>query len=167
MNEHELKKLLENNSEVDIRINEHLKKQRLFRQQPDMNEIEGHIAKSKHNLNFADDTKYSDWVLVGCYYAAYHMALALIMTKGYYSKNHDATLCVLVRHFHLLQDELILLNSIALDTQDILFYVEAKNKREEASYLTQTSFDKNTINSIKLKTILFINKANEIIDNSM
>jgi len=40
---------------------------------------------------------------------------------------------------------------------------QAKNKREEATYSSKYKFDKKTVEELKLKAILFINKAKEII----
>ena len=134
----------------------------------DLNEIKGHIEKAKHNLLFVNDTLkqgYSDWGLVGCYYAIYHSALALIMKKGFSSKNHDATICILIDKYYndLNECDFDLMNKVFLDSQDIMFYVQAKNEREKASYSSKIIFDKKLINEIKLKTILFFNKVLEII----
>ena len=50
-----------------------------------------------------------------------------------------------------------------LDYQDILFYVDSKNKREKASYSSKISFDKNDVDKLKMQTILFVNKVKNII----
>ena len=173
MNEYELNKLLQKIQEVDNKISFFINKKILAKQEIDKNEIRGHIAKSAHNLNFVNDIKnkdYNDWILVVCYYASYHIALALILSKGYYSKNHDATLSVLIKYFYknlLNKEDIKLLNEFILDTQDILFYVESKEKREKASYSTKINFDNKTINEIKIKTILFINKARAILEDDL
>ncbi len=113
--------------------------------------------------------KHYDWCITGCYYAVYHAALALLIQKGYTSKNHDATLCILIKKY-LNQDinekDIELINSFFLDYQDLLFYVQSKNKREEASYSTRKIFDKNTVEDLRIKAILFIDKAKEIIENT-
>ncbi|MDP2750586.1 MAG: hypothetical protein Q8O89_07180 [Nanoarchaeota archaeon] len=94
MNEFELNKLLSDSKKLDDKIRFYLDKEILVKQNAQKNEILGHIAKAEHNLEFINDIKndFNDWILVACYYTSYHMALALILTKGYYSKNHDATL---------------------------------------------------------------------------
>ncbi len=50
------------------------------------------------------------------------------------------------------------------DAQDLLFYVESKQKREEASYSTRIKFNMQEVNNLKMKTTLFINKVEKIIE---
>ena len=90
----------------------------------------------------------------------------MILRKGYYSKSHDATLCVLIKHFYkrtFSKEDILLINSVALDAGDILFYVQTKQEREKASYSTKISFEKSRVNDLKLKTVLFVNKARDIL----
>lgn len=61
------------------------------------------------------------------------------------------------------KEDIELLNMF--DAQDILFYVESKQKREEASYSTKIKFDPKEVNNLKLKTTLFINKVDKIINS--
>jgi len=105
---------------------------------------------------------------VGCYYALYHIALALILKKGFSSKNHDATLCVLIKYYykkHLTEEDIMLLNQIYLDNQDILFYVHAKQEREKAAYSSRIFLDKKKTNELHLKTVLFVSKCKKILEN--
>ena len=70
---------------------------------PDIKKAADHVQKAIHNLQamaIFKENGYSDWAIVGCYYAAYHMALALILKKGFSSKNHDATLCILIKEYY-------------------------------------------------------------------
>ncbi len=170
MNELDFKKMLEDSKLLQFQIDFYLKNKVISAQTPLKSEIQGHIEKAEHNLNFVKDSsgKYSDWGIVGCYYAAYHIALALILSKGYSSKNHDATLCLLIKHYYkkeLSKEDLELLNSVYLDNQDILFYVESKIEREKASYSSQIAFDKKRVSDLQLKTILFVNRCKEIMKN--
>lgn len=141
----------------------------LRRQSADGVEIRGHIEKAEHNLRFVQDNLglgYLDWCITGCYYAVYHAALALILTKGYSSKNHQATLCILIKEYYrhgMNQDDIYLVNNFFLDYQDLLFYVESKNKREEASYSSTRVFDKKLVEGLRIKAILFVNKAKDIL----
>ena len=94
MKEYDLQKLLKDNKFLNEKILELETKNLLFKQQIDKAEIEGHILNSQHNLRFIKEIinkEFLDWALVGCYYACYHAALALIQTKNYTSKNHLAT----------------------------------------------------------------------------
>jgi len=51
-----------------------------------------------------------------------------------------------------------------LDYQDVLFYVESKTKREKASYTTRTSFEPKEVESLRLKAVLFLDKAKQILE---
>lgn len=167
MDEKDLKRLLEDKEYLEKRISFYQESNTTFHSDS-KHEIKGHLEKARHNLSFLKEIKlgYNDWMLVACYYAAYHAALSLILSKGYFSKNHDATLCILIKEFYnkeLSKEDIILLNMF--DAQDLLFYVESKQKREEASYSTKIKFDINEVNSLKLKTTLFINKVGKIIES--
>ncbi len=168
MNNQELNRLMQDKQYLDFQIGYHLKTKVVFPQEIKSGEILGHIEKAEHNLNFVKDNsvKYSDWAIVGCYYAAYHIAMALLLKKGFFSKSHDATLCLLIKHYYNLElsaEDFELLNNFYLDTQDIQFYVESKLEREKASYSSQIVFDKTTVNTLQFKTILFVNKCKEIL----
>ncbi len=172
MKENELIKILNDNEGLNNKIKFFLKIKKLRKQTLNEQELRGHIEKAEHNLNFVKDTldkEYSDWAIVGCYYSIYHIALALILIKGYYSKNHDATLCTLIKEYYkkeLTEEEIKMLNIIYLDNEDILFYANSKDQRENASYSTQISFDKKSIESLREKTLLFVRKANDIINKN-
>ncbi len=154
MNEKQLKKLLNRKEVLEKRIEHYLKQKILVKQEIDNKEIEGHITKAEHNAEFVKDTLedgYSDWAIVGCYYAAYHMALALILKKGFSSKNHDATLCVLIKEYHnneLSDLDIELLNKVYLNNEDILFYVKTKKEREKASYSHQIVFNERNVEDL-------------------
>jgi len=171
MNEEKLNVLLESRPVLNRRIAFYLRKN-ILRMQPLIEaEVKGHAEKSKHNLDFVASTfsqGYLDWVITGCYYAAYHAALSLILSKGYSSKNHDATLCVLIKEFYkkgIEKADIELINTFFLDYQDLLFYVESKNKREEATYSSKYVFDRKTVEELIGRTRLFVGKAAEILEN--
>lgn len=170
MNEFQLKRLLESQEEVSRKIEDYISKNAIVKQGVDQEEIKGHVQKAKHNLQFVEDTlkqNYTDWALVGCYYAAYHTALALIMKKGFSSKSHDGTLCVIIKEYYKKEldvEDMDLLNRMFLDSHDILFYAQSKAEREKASYSSKIVFDDRLINEIKIKTRLFLNKGLEIIE---
>jgi uncharacterized protein (UPF0332 family) len=170
MKEYDLQKLTNDKNLVENKINEFLNKKLLLSQEIDTEEIQGHILKAENNLRFVADNikkEYLDWSLTGCYYACYHVALALIQTRGFTSKDHLATLCVIIKEFYKkeLTDEDLRLFSNFLDYQDVLFYVESKNKREDATYSTKTLFDKKEVEQLRIKAILFVNKLKGIIQN--
>jgi len=169
MDERILKKLIERKDKLKSKIDFFMFKKLLVKQNLDVQEIKGHLEKAKHNLQFVTDTskeKYSDWVVVGCYYAVYHMVLSLILNKGYNSKNHDASLCILIQEYFkdkINLEEIELINRLFIDYNDLIFYVHSKNKREEATYSTKYKFDKNSVENLILKTRLFVAKVEEIL----
>ena len=92
----------------------------------------------------------------------------MIRAKEFYSKNHDATLCLLARDYYqsgITKEDIELINVFFLDYQDLLIYVHTKDRREEASYSSKYNFDKNKVEELRLKTIDFINKARGILDS--
>ena len=169
MNLKELHKIIRNKQLLDKKIKNYERAGILRKQILDINEIKGHIEKSEHNLEFIKDNLkmgYLDWCITGCYYAIYHSALALIVAKGYISKNHDATLCILTKEYYrqgISEEDIELINKFFLDYPDLLFYVQSKNKREEATYSTKYMFDKKRTDELRLKAIVFINKVKEMI----
>ena len=50
-----------------------------------------------------------------------------------------------------------------LDYQDILFYVESKNKREDASYSTKTKYTQQEVEQLRIKATMFISKVKDIL----
>ena len=103
MKEYDFNKLIEKKEVLKDKIDEFTKKEILVLQPVIADEIKGHISKAEHNLVFVKDNiklGHFDWCISGCYYASYHAVLAMIMTKGYSSKSHLATLCVLIKEFY-------------------------------------------------------------------
>lgn len=164
----ELRVLMENKKKLDKKINIYLKNKTIHKKDPDKNEIQGHIKKSEHNLNFSKevfDLGYLDWSVTGCYYSLYHMSLALTSSKGYISKNHDATVCLLIKLFSKInKEDLNLINNLFLNYKDLLFYLDIKQKREISSYSTNYRFDKNYIESLRTQSLKLINKMRDILD---
>lgn len=169
MQKYELDKYLINPNLVNEKIDEFLKKE-IIKKTDDKNELLGHVQKSEHNLRFVQDNiklNYLDWTITGCYYASYHAALALLMTKTFSSKNHLVTLLLLIKEFYnegLNEDDLQTFATL-LDYQDILFYVESKNKREDATYSTQTKYTKQDVEQLRIKSTLFVSKVKDMLNS--
>lgn len=169
MKEYDLNQLLNNNIIVETKIKEFFDKKILKKQAVDLEEIKGHILKAEHNLRFVlENVKigFFDWAITGCYYACYHAALGLILTRGYSSKNHAATLCILIKEFHkkeLSKEDIEILSNF-IDYQDLLFYVESKNKREDATYSTKFGFDKKEAEQLRIKAVMFVSKIKSLLN---
>ncbi len=168
MQKYELEKYISNHEVMNEIISEFVKKEIIKTENIDNAGIQGHLLKSERNLKFVNDNiklDYFDWAITGCYYASYHSALALIMTKGFSSKNHLATLLLLIKYFYNkgLNKEDIQSLATLLDYQDILFYVESKNKREDATYSTKTTYTKQDVEQLRMKSTLFVSKIKEML----
>ncbi|HLD10970.1 MAG TPA: HEPN domain-containing protein [Candidatus Nanoarchaeia archaeon] len=171
MKEYDLQNLLNKEEILKSKLSEFLIQGIIKKQEIDSQEIKGHILKSENNLRFVVENiklGFLDWAITGCYYSCYHAALALILTKSYSSKDHLATLYILISEFYKkeISKEDIELLSIMLDYQDVLFYVESKNKREDAIYSTKTKFEKQEVEQLRIKTVLFVNKIKSILKDS-
>lgn len=163
-----LNNLITNKNLLNSRIENYLKNKLVKKQKREINEIKGHLEKAEHNLKFVKDNLkigYLDWCVTGCYYAVYHSALALILNKGYASKNHDATLCVLIKEYYeeITKEDLELINKFYLDYQDLLFYIHSKQRRQDSTYSSNYKFDERDVEKLRIKSIEFVNKVKEII----
>ncbi len=133
--------------------------------------IEGHIQKADHNLKFVKSTlelkEFNDWAIVSAYYAIYHASLALCALKGYATKDHSATLLILIKEYYqkeLESQDIGLIAETTLEKEEVLYYVEAKSNRHTASYSTKINFKKNQVERLRLKAITFVSKAKDIIE---
>jgi len=165
----ELKELLENKNKLEEKIQNYLKWQTLVKITVNESEILGHLNKARNNLVFVKDNiplGHIDWAIVGCYYAVYHATLALTMAKGYSSKNHDATLCMAIREYYgagIFDEDITLINYFFLTYQDLLFYIDAKEKRKDASYSSKFLFNKEEAEELRQKAIKYIAKVEFIL----
>ena len=126
-----------------------------------------HLDKSKHNLRFVSknmsDEEFNDWTVVALYYAIYHACLALIAKKGYVTKDHGATLLLLIKEYGITEEEVKLINDLHITKDDAEFYSNLKEKRRQASYATNTLFRTKKVKELREQTLLFINKAEEML----
>lgn len=172
-------KWIENKEECKQAFEEYLKEGTIKQEEEKEDLTKSHKKKSDYNLDFINNLlnkkKFYDWVIVGCYYAIYHASLALLSVKGYSSKNHLATLCALIHFYYeepedeeekkLNKEDIELVAKISLDKEKVVYFVEAKNKRETASYGVSEEFSKNEAEKLKVKTIIFVNKVKEILES--
>ncbi len=132
-----------------------------------------HLKKAEYNLKFInflnDNKKFYDWIIVGCYYTIYHSTLALITKKGFSSKNHLATLCTLIKFYYCQKKvlgikEIELVSKSSLEKEEVNYFAYAKEKRETASYGISEEFNKKEAEELLKKTIKFLNKTREILE---
>ena len=165
----ELEEVIKDRSKLEEKIQNYLKWQTLTKINIEEEEIIGHFKKARNNLIFVRDNiplGHIDWAIVGCYYAVYHATLALIMAKGYSSKNHDATLCLAIKEYYgkgIFDEDITLINYFFLTYQDLLFYLDAKEKRKDASYSSKFLFDSEEAEKFRQKAINYIAKVELIL----
>ena len=169
MNLKEFNLIIEDKKLLEIKLNRYISNGLIRKQEKDESEIDGHLEKAGHNLKFVKDNlelEYFDWCITGCYYSVYQASLALILAKGYVSKNHDATLCILIKEYYkrgVDEEDLKLINKFFLDYQDLLFYIQSKKQRHEASYSTIYKFDKDDVEKLRVSSVLFVNKIRNLL----
>mgnify|MGYP005838376243 CR=1 FL=1 len=132
--------------------------------------VGAHIKKARHNMKFFrknnDDGEFNDWLIVILYYSLYHAALALITEKKYTSKNHYATILLLIKEYSITREEARLMQKLSISREDAELYTNLKEDRHDASYSSDTRFESETIKDYEHKVIDFLNKTEEIIINS-
>ncbi len=128
--------------------------------------VQSHIKKARHNLGFYKLNKqypeFNDWLIVTLYYALYHSALALITDKNYSSKNHYATILILIKEYSITEAEAKLLNELSINKEDAELYTNLRDDRHDASYATNIKFGKEIITDYEDKVLDFINKTEEL-----
>jgi uncharacterized protein (UPF0332 family) len=166
-----LNELLKNNKKLEKTIKDYKKKgiiRKTFASNP---EINGHVDKTKHNLKFAKDNLklgYVDWSITGCYYALYHTSIALTLKKGYFSKNHNGTICLLIKNYYekILEKDIELMNKLFLNHKDFIFYTQTKEKRKNSTYSTDYFPSKKEVELLRKETIKLVNKMLEILNQN-
>lgn len=109
--------LMNNNEKLEKEYNQYIHKKILQKKQSDL--AKAHISKSDSNMEFVnfllENKKFYDWAVVGLYYSIYYCALALLSKKGFSSKNHNATLCFLIKNFsEFSKDEIELIDELQI-----------------------------------------------------
>ena len=129
--------------------------------------VNSHLKKARHNLEFfrlnKEHPKFNDWLIVTLYYSLYHSALALITNKNYSSKNHYATILILIKEYSITKDEARLLDELSISKEDAELYTNLKDDRHDASYATDIKFSQETIKDYENQVLDFVNKTEELI----
>ena len=129
--------------------------------------VQSHLKKARHNIEFYRLNKqynqFNDWLIVTLYYALYHSALALITNRNYSSKNHYATILILIKEYSITKDEAKLLNDLSINKEDAELYTNLKDDIHDASYTTDIKFDQKAIIDYENNVLDFINKTEELI----
>lgn len=147
---------------------------------------EKHINKAISNIELANflieehkfsikkklpNRQYYDWCITIYYYSIYHTALALLAKLGYKSKSHFATLTAITLFYYhkdnVLKKEDIdfLLEKVDLEKKDINLVIESKELRERACYGIDESFNLSIANVLRVETVDFVKKIEEVLSN--
>ena len=161
-----IEELIADKKKLDEAYSFYIKKKIL--KKSDSNLSKAHLYKSDSNMEFVDfllkNDKFPDWCIVGLYYSVYHASLALLSHKGYSSKDHNATLCFLIKNFsEFSKEDIELIDDLQIKRDEIEFYSGLKEERRKASYSTSLLFDKASINNFRKSSIQLINKIKAII----
>ena len=160
-------KLFSDTEYLEKEIHFFITKKQLKKTSNNIELVNSHLKKARHNLEFyklnKGHTKFNDWLIVTLYYSLYHSALALITNKNYSSKNHYATILILIKEYSITRDEAKLLNELSINKEDAELYTNLKDDRHDASYATNIKFSQETIEDYENKVLDFINKTEEFI----
>lgn len=129
----------------------------------------GHLEKANHNLEFfksIEDNNFDDWKIVTLYYCLYHSFLALVENKGHSSKNHNATIVFILKHYiEINKEDIEVLENLNISQEDAMFYTTLKEKRNEASYSIKTNIKHFDVNDLAQKVKNILLKITNIINN--
>src|SRR3989338_10201220 len=162
-----IEKLFSDKEYLEKEINFFLTKKQIKKINKNPELVNSHLKKARHNLEFyklnKEHHKFNDWLIVTLYYSLYHSALALITQKNYSSKNHYATILILIKEYSITKDDVRLLNELSISKEDAELYTNLKADRHDASYTTNIKFNQETINDYESKVIDFVNKVEELV----
>lgn len=161
-----IEELMDDKKKLDATYASYIKNKILVKTGSDLSKA--HMAKADHNMGFVDfilkNDKFLDWCIVGLYYSIYHASLALLSKKGFSSKDHNATLCFLIKNFsEFSKEDIELIDDLQIKRDEIEFYTGLREERKKASYSTNLLFNKNNITDFKQKSISLINKIKSIV----
>ena len=165
---------LENKERRQKDFDKYLKLKKIKKETEIKELIQGHLNKADHNLKFVTSTlelkEFNDWAIVSAYYSIYHASLALCALKGYSTKDHLATLLILIKEFYqtkLDKEEIEMVSKTTIEKEEVLYYIQSKSQRTKASYSTNTLFDKKEAEDIQKQAQRFVNKVKEIIESNL
>ncbi len=165
-----LNQWIKNRSLLEKDYGHYLKRKLILKIPVSKNLVKAHIEKAEHNLDLSyfllQNNKFEDWVIVGLYYSLYHTSLVLLADKGYASKDHNATICFVIKHHSFLPEEIKIYNELAISNEEAMFYTTMKEERRKASYSTKIIYNKEHIMELRAKTIKLVNKIKTILGNS-
>ncbi|MFT4261208.1 MAG: DNA-binding protein [Candidatus Woesearchaeota archaeon] len=160
-------KLFEDKIYLEKELNFFIKKKHIKLIQENKELVKSHIKKARHNLEFykinKKHNKFNDWLIVILYYALYRLALGLITNKKYASKNHYATILILIKEYNITKKEANLINDLSINKEDAELYINLKQERHDASYSTNLKFKNKELEEYENNVLDFFNKTEELL----
>ena len=160
-------RLFESEGYLDKELNFFMNKKHIKIIKENKELVISHLKKARHNLEFyklnKENNKFNDWLIVTLYYSLYHSALALITNKNYSSKNHYATILIVIKEYGITKQEAKLLDELSINKEDAELYTQLKDDRHDASYQTDIRFNDKKIREYEDNVLDFINKTEELI----
>ncbi len=165
----DIEELFINKKYLEKELQFFIKKKHILKIDENNELVKSYLKKAKHNINFykinKNQSNFNDWLIVILYYALYHSALALITNKNYSSKNHYATILILIKEYSITKKEADLINNLSINKEDAELYTNLKSDRHHASYQTDKYFTNKLINLYEKQVLDFIQKTEDIIQN--
>jgi uncharacterized protein (UPF0332 family) len=160
-------KLFVDKNYLEQEIEFFIKKKHIFKISSNNELVHSYLKKAKHNFNFykinKNNREFNDWLIVILYYSIYHCALALITNKKYASKNHYATILILIKEYGITKIEADLINKLSINKDDAKLYTNLKEYRHNASYQINNLFNETTIFTYEKQVLEFIQKTEDIL----
>ena len=162
----DIDKLFSDKKYLENEVNFFITKKHIMKISNNPELVNSHLKKARHNLEFfrlnKEHHKFNDWLIVTLYYSLYHSALALITNRNYSSKNHYATILILIKEYSITKGEARLLDELSISKEDAELYTNLKEDRHDASYATNIRFSQETINDYENQVLDFVNKTEEL-----
>src|SRR3989339_674429 len=101
--------------------------------------VYSHLKKARHNIEFYK------------------------LNKRCSSKNHYATILILIKEYAITKEEAELFNQLSINKEDAKLYTNLKDDRHDASYATNIKFNENIVSDYENRVLNFMNKTEELI----
>ena len=73
----------------------------------------------------------------------------------------------MIKEYSISKNEAELINDLSIEKEDAELYTNLKSDRHDASYSTETKFTKELVKEYQEEVIKFLNKVEEIIEQSL
>ena len=141
----------------------------LLKIMPDLDKAQAYLTKALHNFNAITDFHdygYSDWSASASFYSLYHGLLAILVQRGYESRNQSCTFALIEEFIE--KGEIQNLNLDDLKeifdkdiTSDLAHSAKILDIREQMQYSTKTSLAEQEFQALKKRTKELLDKIRQ------